>query len=43
MSGFVDQKRVNIFLNCTGSPFQEKRVENNKQWFVDNKMLVLNV
>ena len=33
----------NIFLNCTWSPFQEKRVEENKQWFVKNRMMVLNV
>lgn len=34
---------INIFLNCTWSPFQEKRTEENKDRFVENKMMVLNV
>lgn len=34
---------INIFLNCTWSPFQEKRTEKNKDWFQKNKMMVLNV
>lgn len=45
MSQSVDanDKCRNIFLNCTGSPFQENRVEKNKERFVKNRMLVLNV
>ncbi len=33
----------NIFLNCTWSPFQENRTEKNKDWFIKNHMMVLNV
>ncbi len=38
-----DEHVVNIFLNCTWSPFQEKWIEQHKQRFIDNKMMVLNV
>ncbi len=43
MTQSIDKQKVNIFLNCTGSPFQEKRIEENRQWFIENKMMVLNV
>ena len=45
MSQSVDSewKTRNIFLHCTWSPFQEKRIEKNKEWFVKNRMMVLNV
>lgn len=39
----VSDNVCNIFLNCTGSPFQEKWIEKNKEWFVRNHMMVLNV
>lgn len=38
-----DNGIINIFLNCTWTPFQENRTQEHKSWFVENNMMVLNV
>ena len=39
----ADNAKVKLFLNCTGSPFQELRTEEYKEFFVKNGFLVMNV
>ncbi len=37
-----DDAEIKIFLNCTGTPFQEMRVDQHRQRFAENSMMVLN-
>ena len=38
-----DTNETKVFLNCTWTPFQEVRVEENREFFEKNKILVMNV
>lgn len=33
---------IHILINCSGSPFQENRANNNKEWVKKNKIIVIN-
>ena len=38
-----DTNEVKLLLNCIGTPFQEMRVEEHRQFFADHSVLVMNV
>ncbi|USN57076.1 MAG: WecB/TagA/CpsF family glycosyltransferase [Candidatus Peribacteria bacterium] len=38
-----DDANIKLFLNCTGTPFQEVRVEAHRERFASQNMMVLNV